>query len=383
MLDYKKLLSFFFTLFLGIMSISGQTSGTADGVTVYTPYTRISVPPGESVDYSIDIINNTKVLQNLGVSLAGMPKGWNYTLKSGSWNIGQIAILPGQKQVLSLRIELPVKVNKGTYRFRVVAGEIYSLPLTVVVSEQGTYETEFTSKQSNMQGHATSTFTFNAEIQNRTSEKQLYALRSNAPRGWNVIFKANYNQATSVEIEPNTTENITIEIKPPVNIQAGTYQITVGAGTSSTSANLNLEVVITGSFNMELTTPTGLLSTSITAGDQKRIELLIRNTGTSGLTDIDLSFSAPVNWDVVFDPKKIDRLEAGNNVRVFAIIKADKKAIAGDYVTNLEAKTPEVSSKASFRISVKTPMLLGWIGVAIIIGALGSVYYLFRKYGRR
>ncbi len=79
----------------------------------------------------------------------------------------------------------------------------------------------------------------------------------------------------------------------------------------------------------------------------------------------------------------MERLEPGNNAQVFATIKADKKAIAGDYVTNIEAKTPEASSKAAFRISVKTPMLLGWIGILIILGALGSVYYLFQKYGRR
>ncbi len=68
---------------------------------------------------------------------------------------------------------------------------------------------------------------------------------------------------------------------------------------------------------------------------------------------------------------------------VTATIKADKKAIPGDYVTNLEARTPEASSKASFRMSVKTPMLWGWIGVLIIAAAIGTVWYLFRKYGRR
>jgi len=134
---------------------------------------------------------------------------------------------------------------------------------------------------------------------------------------------------------------------------------------------------------MELTTPTGLLSASITAGDEKRVELLVKNTGSSALTDINLTASAPANWDVLFDPKKVDRLEPGKDTRVFATIKADKRAIAGDYMTNINAKTPEVSSTAAFRISVKTPLLLGWIGIMVIILALGSVYYLFQKYGRR
>lgn len=383
MLKYTKTLSLIAFIFFGSISYDLNSAAAADSVTLFTPYTRISVPPGESISYNIDVINDSKEVRNMEISVQGIPQTWTHSLTSGNYKVGQIAIMPGQKQTLNLKVDVPMKVNKGSYRFSVVAGTGTTLPLVVVVTEQGTFETEFTTKQSNMQGHSASTFTFTAELKNRTGEKQLYAFRTNAPRGWNVVFKPNYNQATSVEIEPNSTVNITIEIKPPVNIQAGTYQIPVVAGTNATSATLNLEVVITGSFSMELSTPTGLLSTDITAGDSRRIELVVRNTGSSGLADVEMSFSAPVNWDVIFDPKKIDRIEAGSSAQVFATIKADKKAIAGDYVTNLEAKTPEVASKATFRISVKTPMLLGWIGVFIILAALGSVYYLFRKYGRR
>jgi uncharacterized membrane protein len=166
-------------------------------------------------------------------------------------------------------------------------------------------------------------------------------------------------------------------------VEAGTYKIPVRAATNASSADLELEVVITGSFGIELTTPTGLLSTSITAGDQKRIALIVRNTGSAELKNIQLSGSAPRDWEVIFDPKKIEKVGAGETAPVFASIKASKKAIAGDYSTNLEAKTQEVSSKASFRISVRTPMIWGWVGVLIIFVALGSVYYLFRKYGRR
>ncbi len=378
----KWLSLFLFPLF-GIMSTVNNAALAANSVTLYTPYTKISVPPGESIDYTIDVINNSSELQNVEISLAGMPKGWNYILKSGGWNIGQLSILPGEKKSLSLKVEVPLKVNKGSYRFKVMAGGFYSLPLVVIVSEQGTFETEFTTGQPNMEGHASSSFTFKADLKNRTADKQLYALKANAGRGWNVIFKANYKQVTSVSIDANSAEDITIDIDPPDKIEAGTYKIPVIAATSTTSASLDLEVVITGSYEMELTTPGGLLSTSITAGDEKRVELLIKNTGSAELTDISLSYSAPVNWNVTFDPKKVDNLEPGKDVRVLATIKADKKAIAGDYVTNLEARTPEVSSKAAFRISVKTPMLWGWIGVLIIIAALGSVYYLFRKYGRR
>ena len=142
-------------------------------------------------------------------------------------------------------------------------------------------------------------------------------------------------------------------------------------------------MVITGSYNLELTTPTGRLSTSITAGSSKKIELLVKNTGSAPLKNIEMKSSAPVDWMVEFEPSEIDVIAPGQHAKVFATIDASRKAVAGDYVTNLEARTAEKTATASFRVSVRTPLLWGWLGIMIILGALGGVYYLFRKYGRR
>jgi uncharacterized membrane protein len=370
-------------LVLGILSIPGYASMQQDSVMLYTPYTRISVNPGEAIDYTVDIINSSKKIQDVDISVAGMPGGWNYTIKSSSMSVGRIAVLPADRKAFILRVEIPLKVKKGTYKFRIMAGGAAELPINVIVTEEGIFKTEFTSDMPNMQGSSASNFTFNVVLKNRTAEKQLYAFMAYAPRGWNVTFKSNYQAVTSVNVEPNSTQNIVIEIKAPENVEAGTYKIPVNATTSATSANLELELVITGSYKMELSTPTGMVSTSITAGKEKRIELVVRNTGSATLSDITFDKTAPLNWDVVYDPNKVDKLQPGKTAQVFATIKADKKAIAGDYVSNLDAKTPETSSRITFRISVETPLLWGWVGILIILGALGSVYYLFRKYGRR
>ena len=380
-----KCIKLLLSLFIGIIYVSSsQSASVTDSVKLYTPYTKISVPPGESIDYSIDIINNSASIRNADISIEGLPKGWISDLKAGGWNIKQLSVLPGERKTILLKIEVPLNVNKGTYRFRVLAGGFDSLPLIVIISEQGTFKTEFTSDQPNMEGNSNSSFTFNVNLKNRTAEKQMYALMANAPRGWNVTFKSNYQQVTSVIAEPNNTMPLTIEIKPPENCEAGKYRIPVSASTYSTSANLDLEVVIKGTFSMLLSTPTGLVSGTITAGKQKQVELVIHNTGSAELKDINLvSTSSPIRWEVTFNPNIIKSITPGNSVAVNAVIKADKKAIPGDYVTNIESRTPETTSRLTYRMSVETPLLLGWIGIIIIIIALGTVYYLFRKYGRR
>jgi uncharacterized membrane protein len=383
MSSLKKSAVLLLILSYGIISSGNSIVASGDSVLLYTPFTKISVPPGESIEYAIDVINNGQKLENLDLTVTGVPRSWTWTLKSGAWNVKEVSVLPGEKKSLSLRIEVPYLVNKGNYRFSVVAGGKYTLPLTVNVSEQGTLKTEFVTKQANMEGNGGSLFSYTAELRNRTGDAQTYALQGEVPRGWIITFRANGKQVTSVDAEPNSTVMVSIEVKPSDQVEEGKYVIPVKAISGSSSGDLNLEAVVTGTYSMELTTPTGILSANIVAGEEKRIDLVVKNTGTSVLSDIQMTNAAPVNWEVRFEPKKIDNILAGKEASVTAVIKADKKAIPGDYLTNLEARTTDASSKVSLRMSVKTPLLWGWAGILIILAGIGIVWYLFRKYGRR
>lgn len=379
----KKIFSPLLILVAGFLVTGQQALQAAGSVTLYTPYTRISVPPGESLEFTIDLINNSTEMVTTGISVTGMPRNWGHGLTAKGWNVQEVSILPGEKETLSLNVEVPLRVNKGDYRFRVNAGDLASLPVVVNVSEIGTYRTELTTTQANMMGHPNANFNYNITLRNLTDDSQLYSLRADVERGWQVTFKPRFQQATSVEVGPGEIVNMGLEVRVPPMVKDGTYKIPIHAVNNVTSADLDLEIVITGTFEMELTTPTGLLSTSVTAGKDKRLELLLKNNGSSELTHIEFSYSAPVDWDVIFEPERIEMLEAGSSTTVYATIRSSEKAIAGDYATNISAKVAETDARAAIRVSVKTPMLWGWVGVLIILAALGSVFYLFRKYGRR
>ena len=375
----------FFAVLLGAFPAAGAHAAAdslSTGVVLYSPYTKIVVSPGASINYSVDLINNGHEIRTENIALGGLPSSWKYDIKSGGWNIEQMAVLPDEKKNFTLTVNVPLKINKGSYKFHLSAGEA-RLPLTIVVSKQGTYQSEFTTDQPNMQGNSKSNFTFSTTLRNQTADRQLYALMADAPRGWNVVFKPNYKQATSAQVDANASQNISVEVTPAANAEAGTYKIPVRAVTNSTSAELTLEVAITGTFQMEVTTPKGLLSADITAGDTRRIDLEVVNTGSSELKDIQLSSRKPAGWELSFEPSKIATLKAGAAANVTAELKASPKALPGDYVVVMDAKTPEVTADAQFRISVKTPLFWGWVGVLVILAAVGGVYCLFRKYGRR
>ncbi|MCU9612864.1 NEW3 domain-containing protein [Caldibacillus lycopersici] len=382
----KKAFIILSIVFLSVALGGVKQTFAAGNISLFTPYTGLSVTPGETVDYSIDVINSGSTIQNMSFTMENLPKGWDYSLTANGKDIRELAVRGNSEETINLELTVPLEVKKADYRFQLVASDgssSSSLAFLVTVSEQGSFETELTSEQTNLQGHADSSFSYTISLKNRTANTQNYALSSAAGEGWNVTFKSGSDSITSVELDTNESKDITVDVKPPENIKAGTYEIPIKAATSSTAADLTLEAVITGTYGIEITTPSGNLSTDITAGDDRVIDLVVKNTGTSPLKDVSISANTPPNWESEFDNSSIAEIAPGESKTVKATIKADNDAIAGDYVTTFTASTAETSSDAAFRISVETSTLWGAVAIIIILVVIGGLYYIFRKYGRR
>lgn len=383
MKEVKLYIRLLLSAILGIIVFQQSYAQVKDSLELYTPYTKVSVSPGNTVNYKIDVINRGNVTRDENIIISNIQNSWTSSLTAGGLNIEKLAILPGEKKTVDLKVEVPYTVRKGNYTFYAKAGENASLPLTINVSSAGSNETELSCDQKNMEGTPKSNFSFRAVLKNKTASKQQYALMASPPRGWTVAIKPNYKQATSTEVEANGTKDITYDIVPSPTVKAGTYKIPVKVVSGTTSSELEFEVVITGTYEMSFLTPSGLLSAHMTAGDEKKVEMVVKNTGSALLENIEISASKPKNWEASFKPEKIEKLKPGESETIIATIKADKKAIPGDYVTRVTAKNPEINETLSFRVMVKTPMLMGWLGILIILVALGAVAFLFKKYGRR
>jgi len=374
-----KIISAFLCIAMALMPFSVKA---ADSIEVYTPYTRVSVTPGSTVNYSIDVINNGSSTSNSPIIVSGLSRSWDYTLTASGLNVSKIAVLKKSKKTVSLKVDVPYNVRKGYYNFSVKVGN-GTLPLTINVSSAGSNESVLTCDQTNMEGNAETKFYFSTVLKNKTPRSQQYALMSNPPKGWRVEIKVNSKQVTSTEVDAGGTKNIRYTVTAPNSVAAGTYKIPVKAVSGNSQADLEFEVVVTGSYKMNFSTYNELLSTKTTAGRSKKIELKVKNTGTLPLKDIQFSSSKPKNWEVDYDTKKVESLNPGATATVYATIKVDKKAIPGDYMCKLTAKTDNVNEALNMRVSVRTSILAGWLGFLIIIIAIGGVVFLIRKYGRR
>jgi len=260
---------------------------------------------------------------------------------------------------------------------------IFFLAPTYAQKKDGHIKSSFTATLMNIEATAKETFRYNTSLHNGSKQAQVYELIALVPEGWSTIFETGGSEVASLRVDSEKTQNISVEINAAPGVKPGKYNIPVTAFSAQDTLTLQLEAVVKGAYNVELTTPTGLLSDDITEGRSKVLQLTVNNTGSLPLDGLELSGDAPAKWTVTFDPAKIDRLEPGKTINIKATLNVPDKTIAGDYVTKFSVKNNYANADATFRMTVNTSILSGWIGVLIILLALGIVYYLIRKYGRR
>ncbi|MCK9910083.1 NEW3 domain-containing protein, partial [Microbacteriaceae bacterium K1510] len=117
------------------LASQGIGSHAAENVLLYTPYTNITVTPGESLTYPVDVINHSSQIEDVELSVDGLPDKWEAKLTADGLTVQQVAVKPNESQKITLQLDVPLQVNKGAYRFQLTAKGKATLPLTVNVSE--------------------------------------------------------------------------------------------------------------------------------------------------------------------------------------------------------------------------------------------------------
>ena len=120
-------------------------------------------------------------------------------------------------------------------------------------------------------------------------------------------------KVAALDVEARTTQAVDISVTPPENIEAGTYEIPCTATSVSESMTIDLSVTITGSYAMDLSTPSGRVSLDAYANQESSVQLSLTNTGNSDLTNVNLTSSAPSGWTVRFSTETIGRDRGGGD----------------------------------------------------------------------
>jgi uncharacterized membrane protein len=358
----------------------------AAGVTLTTPYPSVVVAPGSTVGFDVAVGGSPN--QQIALSVSGVPADWIATLRGGGYVVNGVQTDAAGAATVRLELQIPATATDAVTKvsLNASAGALRAtLPLSIEVSTAASGDVTLASDYPSLQGASGTTFTFNLTLRNDSSEDLTFAVTAVGPEGWEVnATLTGQTQAASAVVKASNSAAVSVSAKPPTDVAPDTYPINVRATVGDRTIDAPLEVVVTGTNALTLTTPDQRLSNSGAAGSSITQQLLIHNDGTQPLEQVVLSATAPTDWTVTFSPSDtIDTIGANEDATITATIVPSNDAIAGDYVITYRARTADADGSVDIRMTIETSPLFGFVGLALIALVLFGLWWVFQKYGRR
>lgn len=372
-------------LFLVSLLAAPATAQTASGLTLTTPYPGLTIEPGDTAGFDLSLTSTSTTAVSLVIE--GVPEGWTATFHGGGFVVGQVTAGPEAAPELSLDVIVPTETTDGDYPLTIEASSsagTVSLLLQVTVQSGAGGVVTLTPDFPGLQGSASDTFPFNVEVRNDTPSEVQLELAAEGPIGWTVEARPQgAAQASTITVESGATGRVTVTATPPANAAAGLYDLRMTARGGGVDNEVALQVQITGSFDMELTTPDTRLNADVTAGQPTQFPVVVLNTGSADLVNVAMSATPPSGWEVTWDAEVIASVAAGDFATVNATITPSSQAIAGDYQISFRATSDEASATMEIRSTVSPSAFGGLVGIGLILLTLAALAWVFRRFGRR
>jgi uncharacterized membrane protein len=364
--------------------------------------------PGKIIEQddtiSLDLIikNNGRRDETLRLEIEKKPDGWEAKVEKYGDVITGIFVPSGESKTLTLSADETDdddKLTIGEYHFEVkVSTEdgklISTAKADIAVTKEKKKETQeegddkpvrITTSYPALRGASDSEFEFSVDIHNETDKDDMFSLRAEKPKGWEVSFKPGYENKYigSLQIKSNLSQSVDVEVSPAPRAEIGEHTIKVIAECSEGEAELDLKVTLTGTHKITCRTTNGVLSLTARKGKEANISMYVINEGTAAEREVSFTSFEPENWKVSFDPETLEGIEPGDYKQVKVTVTPASEALVGDYSVAVTAQAEEATDDIEFRVTVKAASTWGWIGVIIIVVVVVGLAIAFKLLGRR
>ena len=248
---------------------------------------------------------------------------------------------------------------------------------------------KLSSKYPVLEAKAGDAFVFQVEFTVILQEDRTFDLTLDKPQNWVSAIKPRYEDTNisairmrSFQAAPETIE-ITVIPLPWDLPEPGEYAVTLTATSGDLSDTIELKAVVTARYEADFYTETGRLNTKAKAGEENHVAVKLRNSGSADIDSVTFTSVKPEAWVITFNPEKVENLAPGLAQDVDVVIEPPEKTIAGDYSITIRAESKETSDSLELRVTVETPTIWGWVGIAIVLLVIAGLAVLFRQLGRR
>jgi uncharacterized membrane protein len=361
-------------------------------IAVFPEYPGVIVPRGETVRMDLNLVNQGRTDETIDVKISTIPKGWKAKLKGTEFQVSGIFVPNGKSKTLTVTLEPEKGTGPGTYTFQFDGqtedGKFTSShKLTVTVRERmaGADDIQVTTSYPVLRGSTDSRFEFSLDVMNKAEADRTFNLLAIGPDKWEINFKPSYEQKqiSSLRIKGGSSQAVAVEVTPWREASAGEYPILVRISAGDQKAEAKLKVVLTGIYKLDAGTPTGILSLEAFPGKKANFSLFVKNTGSAVNRNVTFSSFKPENWEVTFEPEKIEGLEPGAMKQVEVTVKPAAEALVGDYSVGVMVNGEKADKTVEMRVTVKASTAWGWIGIGIIVIVIAGLSALFIWLGRR
>ena len=351
-----------------------------------TPYPSVVARPGSTVKFDLAVTAPAVSVAQLAVDQ--LPTGWTTTLRGGGFVVNAVTAAPDTPGKVTAEIVVPPDATAGSYTVDVMATDgagQSALPLAVQVQAEVDSGIGVKADFPSLRGDPGTAFSYTLTVTNNTPESQTFTFTAEGPQGWTVsVSPVAAANANTVTVDADGTAQVKVSATPPDGVVEGSYPINVTI-TSDTggSGSLQLTAEVTGSSKLGVATADQRLNFSGKANNEKRVTLVVGNTGTAAVDAVQFAATPPSGWTVTFDPPKVDEVKPNETTQVVAVIKPAKNALAGDYAIGVRASAGSQASNLDLRYGVKGSQTLGIVAIAIIAFVFLGLAWLFRRLGRR
>ncbi|MGZ4762337.1 MAG: COG1470 family protein [Ilumatobacteraceae bacterium] len=364
---------------------SGGHVEAADLV-VSTPYPSVVATPGSTVKFDLQVTAPAVTVAQLKVDQ--LPTGWTTTLRGGGFVVNAVTAAPDAPGKFTAEIDVPTDAAANSYSLNVVAsdgsGDI-TLPLTVQVQAEVNSGVGVKADFPSLRGDPGTAFSYTLTVTNNTPQSQTFTFAAQGPQGWTVTASPDASpNANTVTVDADGTTTVKVSATPPATATQGSYPInvTITSDTGGTGS-MQLTAEVTGSAKLDVATADQRLNVSGKANSEKRVTLVVSNSGTAALQAVQFSATPPSGWSVTFDPPQVQQVNPNDSTQVVAVIKPQKNALAGDYAISVQASAGSQSTSLDLRYGVKGSATLGIVAIVIIAVTFLGLAWLFRRLGRR
>ena len=350
-----------------------------------TPYPAVTIQPGNTVTFPLDIA--VPAPERVGLAVSGAPSGWTANLRGGGNIVNAVFAGGSTAATVDLSISVPQAATAGSQTLTVTASSGQGtrrllIEVTVLGATGGAIT--LTSDFPQLSGAPSSTFSYSVTLANTGTQKQTYTLQGQGPDGWTVTVHPSSNaQALTDTVDGGATDTLSVTAQPPSTVAAGAYPLQITATSGGQSANAALEADVTGTPALTLSTPNQVLNAQVTAGSTGTVSLVVANSGSTVLQNVAITASSPTGWTATFAPATIATIQPGASATVTATVKPSSDALAGDYDVTFTATGGTATANVDIRTTVQTSPLWGFIGLALIALVIIGLGWVFRRFGRR